>query len=239
MSLVSVNLEAKAAELSGAEPVAVVGWAVETFGDGLVLACSFSVEDAVVVHLLKQFTDTPRVFALDTGRLPEETYRAAEALAHKYGLAIEWYFPRAEAVERLLREKGAFSFFDSLDNRHECCGIRKVEPLARALAGRSAWLTGLRRGQGVTRETIAVVERDAAHGGIAKINPLAAWSREQVMAFATAEGVPVHPLHRQGYPSIGCAPCTRAVQPGELERAGRWWWEDPAHKECGLHPVQR
>jgi phosphoadenosine phosphosulfate reductase len=223
-----------AAQLEQAEPAEVVRWAVDTFGDELVLACSFSIEDAVVASLLAEATPRPKVFALDTGRLPEETYRAAESLASRYGLSIEWYFPRAEAVEKLVRAKGPFSFYDSLEARHECCGIRKVEPLRRALAGRRAWLTGLRRGQSVTRDRIAKVEWDSANG-LVKVNPLADWDRGQVWAYAEAHGVPIHPLHRKGYPSIGCAPCTRAVQPDEHERAGRWWWENPEHKECGLH----
>lgn len=226
------------AALAGAAPEAVVAWATETFGDGLTLACSFSIEDATIVHFLARHQRPPKVFALDTGRLPEETYLAAETLRFKYGVEIEWFYPRAAAVENLLRAKGTLSFRDSLDNRHECCGIRKVEPLNRALSDKAAWLTGLRRGQSVTRESIAVVELDPAHGNIAKINPLANWTREDVWSFAEAHGVPIHPLHKQGYPSIGCAPCTRAVEPGEHERAGRWWWESPEHKECGLHPVR-
>ncbi len=223
------------AVLEGRDPAAVVAWAAQTFGDGLALACSFSLEDAVVAHLLCQSTAQPRIFALDTGRLPEETYLAAERLAARYGVAIEWYFPQAGAVEALVREKGAYSFRSSLADRHECCRIRKVEPLARALAGRTAWLTGLRRAQSVTREAIATVELDPAHGGLVKVNPLAGWTSAQVWDFARAQDVPVHPLHRAGYPSIGCAPCTRAVQPGEDARAGRWWWERAEHKECGLH----
>lgn len=224
-------------ELATASPAEVAAWAAETFGDGLVVACSFSREDAVVVDLLSRSLSPVPVFALDTGRLPEETYQAAGALAAKYGLSIEWYFPEAQAVEQLLRQKGAYSFRESLENRHECCRIRKVEPLARALAARSAWVTGLRRDQSVTRETIDVVELDEAHGGIAKVNPLASWRGDQAAEYAASHGVPVHPLHQQGYPSIGCAPCTRAIQSGESERAGRWWWESPEHKECGLHPV--
>ena len=226
------------ADLAGRNAAEVVAWAVAQFGEGLVAACSFSIEDAVVLHLLAEAMERPQVFALDTGRLPEETYQAAEALRQRYGVRIEWYFPEAAAVERLLREKGAYSFRDSLDNRHECCHLRKVEPLARALAGRSAWLTGLRRAQSITRAALDTVESDEAHGGTAKVSPLADWTSEQVWAFAAEHDVPVHPLHRQGYPSIGCAPCTRAVRPGEPERAGRWWWELPEHKECGLHPAR-
>ncbi|NUP98521.1 MAG: phosphoadenylyl-sulfate reductase [Armatimonadetes bacterium] len=223
-------------KLAGCEPGEVVAWAVDQFGDGLALACSFSVEDTTLVHLLAAQAVKPRVFALDTGRLPEETYQTAAAVAERYQVGIEWYYPEAVAVEQLLREKGPYSFRLSLENRHECCRIRKVEPLRRALAGRSAWMTGLRRGQSVTRVDTDMVELDPVHGNIVKINPLARWTGEQVRAFAAAEGIPIHPLHDQGYPSIGCAPCTRAVAAGEHERAGRWWWEAPEHKECGLHP---
>ncbi len=199
------------------------------------LACSFSVEDVVLIDLLQQVAPATTVFALDTGRLNEETYEVAEAIGERYGVKIEWYFPEREAVEQLERRKGLFSFRESLENRKECCRIRKVEPLERALEGLSGWITGMRRDQSVTRGEIAPLEIDAAHGGIVKINPLAFWSAEQVWAYANERRLPVNPLHRQGYPSIGCAPCTRAIEPGEDERAGRWWWEHPQHKECGLH----
>ena len=139
-------------------------------------------------------------------------------------------------VELLVREKGHFSFRRSIEDRKECCGIRKVEPLRRALAGRAAWVTGLRREQSVTRTAVEVLELDAAHGGIAKLNPLAAWTEAQVWSYAREHGLPVNALHARGYPSIGCAPCTRAIAPGEDARAGRWWWESAEHKECGLHP---
>ena len=202
----------------------------------IALACSFSIEDVVVIDLLAAAEPTARVFALDTGRLPEETYRCADRLRQRYpGLVLTWYFPQAPAVQRLLDEGGPFSFRNSLEERHACCAVRKVEPLQRALAGLDAWITGMRRDQGVTRATLAEVETDALHGGILKYNPLAAWSAEQVWDYARTRRLPIHELYEQGYRSIGCAPCTRAVQPGEDDRAGRWWWERPEHKECGLH----
>jgi phosphoadenosine phosphosulfate reductase len=228
-----------AASLSGAEPDAVVKWAVERFGARVAVASSFSVEDCVVIDLVHKASRAAggqaRVFALDTGRLHDETYLTAERVRMKYDLKIQWMFPRREAVETLIGVKGLYSFRDSLDNRHECCGIRKVEPLGRALAELDAWVTGLRREQSITRTDGAEVELDAAHGGMTKLNPLIGWTMEQVRAYAKANGVPVHPLHDRGYPSIGCAPCTRAIQPGEHPRAGRWWWEDPENKECGIH----
>jgi phosphoadenosine phosphosulfate reductase len=225
-----------AAKLRGAEPAAVVKWAVARFGNAIAVASSFSVEDCVLIDLFHKASDGhARVFALDTGRLHDETYLTAERVRMKYGIEIAWTFPKREDVETLIRGKGLYSFRDSLDERHECCGIRKVEPLGRALAGLDAWFTGLRREQSVTRTDGAEVEIDAAHGGMTKVNPLIGWSMEQVRAYAKANAVPVHPLHDKGFPSIGCAPCTRAIQPGEHPRAGRWWWEDPENKECGLH----
>ncbi len=219
----------------GAPPEEVLRIGLEYAGGPVALACSFSLEDVVVLHMLKGLVPEPRVFALDTGRLPEETYEMAETVRIRYGVRIDWFFPDRNAVERLEREKGLFSFRDSLENRHECCRIRKVEPLARALRGLAGWVTGLRREQSVTRSGVRPLEIDRTHGGIVKINPLAEWTWEQVWAYADRHGVPVHKLHRQGYPSIGCAPCTRAVRPGEHPRAGRWWWERPEYKECGLH----
>src|ERR687888_547009 len=144
-------------------------------------------------------------------------------------------FGERAATAKLLREKGAFSFRKGLAERHECCGIRKLEPLQRALKGRAAWVTGLRREQSSTRSAIRAVEVDAAHGGIAKVNPLAAWTEAQTWAYVAERGLPYNPLHDRGFRSIGCAPCTRAIRPYEDVRAGRWWWEQPDHKECGLH----
>jgi phosphoadenosine phosphosulfate reductase len=199
------------------------------------LACSFSVEDVVIIDMANELALPIGVFALDTGRLNEETYEVADAITERYGVTIDWYFPQAEAVEKLLRAKGPFSFRESLENRHECCHIRKVEPLGRAIKGLAGWITGLRREQSVTRTGLTPVEIDDVNGGILKINPLLEWSEAQVWEYAKARRVPTNRLHKQGYPSIGCAPCTRPVAPGEHPRAGRWWWENPEHKECGLH----
>lgn len=199
------------------------------------LACSFSIDDVVLIDLLREHLQEFTVFAIDTGRLNEETYEVAESVAQRYAIAMQWYFPERAAVEQLERGKGLFSFRESVENRKECCFIRKVEPLRRALRGQAGWVTGLRRAQSITREELAPVEIDAANGGVLKINPLIYWSDEQVRAHAAARALPVNRLHRQGYPSIGCAPCTRAIEPGEHPRAGRWWWESPEHKECGLH----
>jgi len=208
---------------------------IELAGGPVALACSFSVEDVVIIDMLHRAALPVTVFALDTGRLNEETHEVAEAVGERYGIRIDWYFPQAEAVEKLMREKGPYSFRESLGNRHECCRIRKMEPLQRALNGLSGWVTGLRREQSVTREDISPIETDHANGGILKINPLIGWSEKAVWEYAGEHRIPTNRLHRQGYPSIGCAPCTRAVQHGEHPRAGRWWWENPEQKECGLH----
>ncbi len=230
-----LDVESVEGAVAGREPLDIVRWAVSRSGEGLALACSFGAEDVVLVDMLARVTDTPRVFALDTGRLHEATYETMERVRERYGIAMEVYFPDREAVERLEREQGFFSFRQSLEARRACCQIRKVEPLRRALAGLDAWVTGLRREQSVTRAALAVVERDEAHGGILKLNPLADWSSDQVWEYIHRHGVPYNRLHDEGYPSIGCEPCTRAIRPGEHPRAGRWWWESPEHKECGLH----
>jgi len=222
-------------ELAGREAKEILRWALDTFGEEVALACSFSAEDIVLVDMLAGLTPSARVFAIDTGRLHEATYEAMERVRERYGIPIEVYFPETAAVERLERDDGFYSFRRSLEDRHACCQIRKVEPLERALAGLRAWITGLRREQSITRTQLDVVERDAAHRGIIKLNPLADWSGEQVWEYVRRHRVPYNRLHDEGYPSIGCEPCTRAVRPGEHPRAGRWWWESPEHKECGLH----
>jgi len=218
-----------------ATPGEILAAGVDAARGTVKLACSFSVEDAVIIDFIHKSGISVGVFALDTGRLNEETYEVAEAITERYGIRIDWYFPRTEAVERLEREKGLFSFRESLENRHECCGVRKVEPLGRALRGLAGWITGLRREQSVTRTDLAPLEVDRNNGGIIKINPLLDWSEEQVLEYAGQHNVPISRLYGRGYRSIGCAPCTRAVAPGEHARAGRWWWESPEHKECGLH----
>ena len=225
------------AGLPPGDAAGLVARAVEQFGDRLALALSLGVEDTILLHLLDAAATLqrarPRVFTLDTGRLPPESYEQLERLRDRYRLPIEVYFPAAPAVEKLYQLKGPLSFYNSVDDRKECCGIRKVEPLGRALAGTAAWLTGLRRAQGETRTGIARVEREP--DGRYKLSPLAHLSDDETWALAKSLDVPVHPLHGRGYPSIGCAPCTRAIHPGEPPRAGRWWWEDPSLKECGIH----
>ena len=218
-----------------AQPEEILVKGVAAAGGAVQIACSFSVEDLVIIDLIHKLKLPAGVFALDTGRLNEETYQVAEGITERYGIAIDWFFPRREEVEELLRAKGPYSFRESLENRHECCRIRKVEPLGRALEGLAGWITGMRKEQSTTRTELSCIEIDTLHGGLLKINPLANWSEAQVWEYAKTHRLPVNRLHAQGYPSIGCAPCTRAVAEGEHPRAGRWWWENPEQKECGLH----
>ena len=214
----------------------ILDTALRAFHPRIAFACSLGLEDVVLLDLIWRRECRPRIFVLDTGRLPQETYDTLAAVRARYGLPIEAYFPDTAAVQALLAAKGPNSFYASLENRLECCRIRKVEPLGRALAGAAAWITGLRRDQGATRGGLDPFQWDADHGGMVKVNPLVHWSLEQVWDYVRVHDVPCNPLHARGYPSIGCAPCTRAVQPGEDPRSGRWWWERPEHKECGLHP---
>jgi phosphoadenosine phosphosulfate reductase len=214
----------------------LLGWAFENFNERIALACSFQAEESVLIDMMHRLRGSKfRVFSLDTGRLNQETYDCMDAMRQRYGIKIEVFFPDASRVEKMVREHGLNLFYNSVEFRKLCCDIRKVEPLNRALKELDAWMTGLRREQAVTRGDVRKVEIDKSHGGIAKINPLVDWSHEQVWDYIRENKVPYNKLHDQGYPSIGCAPCTRAVKPGEDIRAGRWWWENPDTKECGLH----
>ena len=213
----------------------VLQWAFKELHPHVALASSFGVEDVVMIDMMVKINPKARVFTLDTGRLPQETYDCMDKIREKYKITIEAYFPQAELVEKMVNEKGFNLFYHSIENRKLCCGIRKVEPLGRALKGIKGWITGLRREQAVTRTGVAKVEIDSDHGSIYKINPIADWTRQQVWDYIKQNKVPYNALHDRGYPSIGCEPCTRAVKPGEDERAGRWWWERPEQKECGLH----
>ncbi len=228
------NAAEMAWDLETSAPEDILRWAVGEFTPDMALASSFGAEDVVLIDMWRRMNPDVRVFTLDTGRLPEETYEVMDRIRDRYGIPITTYFPRAEAVQDLEREQGFYSFRRSVEERKRCCGIRKVEPLRRALAPLRAWMTGLRREQAPTRTGVAVVEWDATHG-LVKLNPLVQWTESQVWAYIREHDVPYNILHDRGYPSIGCAPCTRAIQPEEDIRAGRWWWENPMHKECGLH----
>ncbi len=207
----------------------------QQYGD-VVFANSLGAEDVVITDLIFRFAPEIGIFSLDTGRLPEETLALLAKIEQKYERKVTVYYPDATAVENYVRDNGINAFYQSQELRKACCHVRKVEPLKRALAGRKAWVTGIRREQAVTRDTIAFSEWDEGNQ-LQKINPLADWTEKEVWAYIEAESVPYNALHDQHYPSIGCAPCTRAISVGEDVRAGRWWWENPESKECGLHPA--
>lgn len=222
-------------DLEGRPPREVLGWACERFGaDRVAIASSLSAEDQVLAEAASGLDPRPAIFTLDTGRLFPEAYDLVESTRARYGLPLEVLFPDRAEVEAMVAEHGVNLFRRSAELRKHCCRVRKVHPLRRRLDSLSAWVTGLRREQAATRSDLAIVERDEAHR-LVKLNPLWDWSEEDVWDRVRALGIPYNPLHDQGFPSIGCAPCTRAVAPGEDVRAGRWWWEQPELRECGLH----
>lgn len=201
------------------------------------LASSLGAEDMVLTDLICKHAPQIGIFTLDTGRLPEETYRLIQLVRSRYGRDVEVYFPRAEAVQQYVARHGPNAFYESVELRKACCHMRKVEPLQRALKGKKAWVTGLRRQQSAARKDLALSEWDEEHG-LRKFNPLADWTRDEVWSYIRHFDVPYNVLHDKGYASIGCAPCTRAISAGEDERDGRWWWEQESAKECGLHVKQ-
>jgi phosphoadenosine phosphosulfate reductase len=215
----------------------ILRWGFDTFAPRIALAASFgSPEGMVLLDLMHAVSPRhTRVFTIDTGRMHQETYELMDRVRNRYGIAVEVYFPRAEAVQAMVREHGMDLFYDSVELRKLCCGVRKVEPLERALAGLDAWITGLRPDQSITRADVRAVEVDHVHGGRIKLNPLVRWTRDAVLEYVERHHVPINPLHAQGYPTVGCVPCTRSIQDGEDERAGRWWWENPDTRECGIH----
>ena len=219
-----------------ATALALLREAVAEFGaqGELAFANSFGAEDMVLTDLILSHALPITVFSLDTGRLPAEPYSLIGEVERRYGRKLEIYFPDASAVEAYVRNHGINAFYDSVELRKACCGVRKMEPLRRALTGRKAWITGLRAAQSVTRAGLPLREFDAGNG-LEKLNPLSDWTETEVWAYIRINEVPYNALHDQFYPSIGCAPCTRAIAAGEDVRAGRWWWENPETKECGLH----
>ena len=231
-----VDVEALAKEVDGRGPEEIVGRALGLFGKDCVLAFS-GAEDVALIDMAAKSGHPFRVLTLDTGRLHPETYRFLDRVRAHFGIELELWFPDAVRVEALVRKKGLFSFYD--DGHGECCDVRKVGPLGRALSDCRAWMTGQRRDQSPTRTDVKVVQRDPSRlgptGPLVKWNPLAAWSLAEVWSYIREHELPYNPLHDQGFVSIGCEPCTRAVRPGEHERAGRWWWEEATQRECGLH----
>lgn len=206
----------------------------QLLGGKLAFASSLGLEDQVLTHLIARHCPEIRIFTLDTGRLFPETYDLIARTNARYKTNIEVFFPEAASVEEMVKSKGVNLFYESIENRKLCCTVRKTQPLGRALTGLNGWITGLRKDQSVTRTHMEVIEWDVMHG-LYKINPLINWSAAQIDDFIKAENIPVSPLHAKGFPSIGCQPCTRAISPDEDIRAGRWWWENPEQKECGLH----
>jgi phosphoadenosine phosphosulfate reductase len=232
--------------LQNATAETVIETAMNTFVERLVIASSLGAEDQVITHMALQVSQelsqkvsqkvsqTCRVFVLETGRLHQETVAVMTQTQEKYAMTYEVYRPNEDAVTTLVQNKGEFSFYDSIENRKECCYIRKVEPLQRVLKTADAWVTGQRKSQSVTRSELDVVEWDDTHQKV-KFNPLANWTDAQVWTYIKENKIPYNALHDKGYPSIGCEPCTRAIKPGEDARSGRWWWESEDQKECGLH----
>ena len=228
------EIEELNARFAGSRPEEVIAYFVERYGDRIALSSSLGLEDQVLTDMVCRATKRPRIFTLDTGRLFPETYSLIDRTNMHYGIRIAVYFPERQAVEQLVSECGMNCFYESIELRKRCCQVRKLEPLKRAFEGLEVWICGLRREQSVTREHMQLVEWDEAHG-LVKLNPLIGWHEEEVWNYIREHHVPYNKLHDKGFPSIGCQPCTRAVEPGADIRSGRWWWESPDHRECGLH----
>ncbi len=220
--------------LTGKTATEIIEWASETFGSDLSFASSLGLEDQVLTALIVANKEPISIFTLDTGRLFPESYNLLAKTEDHFGQRIEVFFPNHQGVESMVEEEGVNLFYKSIESRKRCCQVRKLEPLKRALSEKRAWICGLRRDQALTRQGMQVVEWDALHQ-MPKINPLIDWSDEQVLNYIEENKIPYNPLHDQGFISIGCASCTRAIKEGQHVREGRWWWESPEQKECGLH----
>jgi len=227
-------IQSGVAESSSAQEI--LTWGLENFADKIALSCSFGApEGLVLLDMMHRIDPAARVFVLDTGRLPQATYDLIDRVRDRYDKRVEVIFPDAARVQSMVGESGLNLFYESVEKRELCCRIRKVEPLNRFLSGLDAWVTGLRRDQSNARGKTPKIEIDRAHAGIAKLNPIADWSREQVLDYVKEHAVPINRLHAEGYPSVGCEPCSRAIGPGDDPRSGRWWWEESDLKECGIH----
>ena len=219
---------------AGASPQEVLKYFTNTYGDKIALSSSLGVEDQVLTDILTKVDKATSIFTLDTGRLFPETYSLIDRTNMHYGIKIKVYFPDHTQVEEMVSSRGINLFYEDIESRKRCCQVRKLEPLKRAFSGLEVWVCGLRREQSVTRQNMQLIEWDEMNGLI-KINPLIDWTEKQVWDYVHKHGVPYNKLHDTGFASIGCQPCTRAIKAGEDVRAGRWWWESPEHKECGLH----
>ena len=220
--------------LKGKSPTEILEILIDKFGEKIAFSSSLGAEDQVLTDMIVKVRPTTKIFTLDTGRLFPETYDLIDRTCQKYKIKINIFFPNPTEVEEMVNRDGINLFYKNVENRKHCCHVRKIEPLKRAFKGLDAWICGLRRSQSITRKDIKTVEWDEANGLI-KINPLIDWTEKQVWDYIDNYNVPVNPLHKKGFPSIGCLPCTRAIFPGEDVRAGRWWWENPDTRECGLH----
>jgi phosphoadenosine phosphosulfate reductase len=220
--------------LQGATPNDVLSFFAAKYKGEIVFSTSFGAEDQVLTDLIGSVGPLIKIFTLDTGRLFQETYDLMHITEKKYGIKIRVYFPDADRVEKMVNEKGINLFYESIENRKFCCHIRKIEPLQRALEGMKVWISGVRKEQSVTRQEFGLVEWDESYK-IIKVLPLVDWTETHVWEYLKGNKIPYNELHDKGFPSIGCQPCTRAVEPGEALRSGRWWWELPENKECGLH----
>ncbi len=221
-------------DFANADATQILEYFIKEYGRDAALSSSLGAEDQVLTDKILKIDKNANIFTLDTGRLHPETYDVMDATNLKYGVKLEVFFPLNDAVQDLYQSQGINGHYESIENRKNCCGVRKMEPLKRALAPLKVWITGLRAAQSVTRTDMPVVEYDE-NFGVIKVNPLINWSEEDVWNYIKENNVPYNKLHDQGYPSIGCAPCTRPVEKGQDIRSGRWWWENPEHKECGLH----
>lgn len=221
-------------QLGGLKTSDFIQYLTQQFPGGVTFSTSFSFEDQVITHEILENKLPVDIFTLDTGRMFPETYSTWNSTNERYGVKIKAYYPNQDKLQEFIEQNGPNSFYESVDNRKACCAIRKVEPLQRALKGKQVWITGLRAEHSPNRNDMPIIEWDETNQVI-KYHPLLHWTTEQVRAYIDQHLIPYNPLHDKGFVSIGCAPCTRAVKPGEDFRAGRWWWEDASKKECGLH----
>jgi len=230
------QLKQFASQMENKSAQEVLRWAMDIYGSRIALASSFGPEDIVIIDIMTKIDkEKTRIFTLDTGRLNQETYDLIDTISRKYNIRIEVFFPEHKEIEQMVEEKGMNLMYESVENRKLCCEIRKVHSLKRALKKLDGWITGLRREQFITRAHVKKVEIDSTHSNIVKVNPLADWTHEMVWAYIHENNIPYNRLHDIGYVSIGCEPCTRAIEPNEDPRSGRWWWETGTPKECGLH----
>lgn len=221
-------------ELGNKSPEEVLRFFLNEYADRVALASSLSIEDQMLTDIIIKIRKDARIFTIDTGRLFAETYSLIDKTNLKYGIKMEVYFPESQPVEEYVKTNGINAFYENIEKRKACCNVRKIQPLLRALSTLDVWICGLRQEQSITRNGVQVVEWDEANN-LLKVNPLTLFTEEQVWDYIRKNSVPYNTLHDKGFPSIGCQPCTRAVEHGEDIRSGRWWWENPEHKECGLH----